>query len=106
MKMPAHANFMDSTPTSHEPNVCVWAANAGKVVKITIGKLTAGQPVSPSCFESRGSSGVPPEQQGARSRRRRDHTGIRGDADAPKSGNRDVNKPVAEVIGTPLQTGF
>ncbi len=34
------------------------------------------------------------------------HTGIRGDADAPKSWNWDVNKPVAEVIITPLQTGF
>lgn len=34
------------------------------------------------------------------------HTGIRGDADAPKSWNWDVNKPVAEVTITPLQAGF
>jgi len=34
------------------------------------------------------------------------HTGIRGDADAPKSWNWDAGKPVAEVIITPLQTGF
>ena len=34
------------------------------------------------------------------------HAGIRGDADAPKSWNWDVSKPVAEVTITPLQTGF
>ena len=34
------------------------------------------------------------------------HAGIRGDADAPKSWNWDVNKPVAEVTVTPLQAGF
>lgn len=34
------------------------------------------------------------------------HAGIRGDADAPKSWNWDVNKPVAEVTITPLQTGL
>ena len=34
------------------------------------------------------------------------HAGIRGDADAPKSWNWDVGKPVAEVIITPLKAGF
>lgn len=34
------------------------------------------------------------------------HTGIRGDADAPKSWNWDVKKPVAEVTITPLQAGL
>jgi hypothetical protein len=34
------------------------------------------------------------------------HAGIRGDADAPKSWNWDVEKPVAEVTITPLQAGL
>jgi hypothetical protein len=34
------------------------------------------------------------------------HLGIRGDADAPKSWNWDVEKPVAEVTITPVQAGL
>jgi len=34
------------------------------------------------------------------------HAGIRGDADAPKSWNWDVEKPVAEVTLAPLQAGL
>ena len=34
------------------------------------------------------------------------HAGIRGDADAPKSWNWDVNEPVAEVTITPVQAGL
>jgi hypothetical protein len=34
------------------------------------------------------------------------HLGIRGDADAPKSWNWAVEKPVAEVTITPIQAGL